>query len=78
MTYPIDETLDTSGLMCPEPVMMLHNKIREVDIGQVVEVIATDPSTQRDIPKFCSFLGHQLLDQKASEKNYTYYIQKSQ
>jgi tRNA 2-thiouridine synthesizing protein A len=76
MEFSINASLDTSGLLCPEPVMMLHNKIRDIEAGQVLEVIATDPSTQRDIPKFCSFLGHKLLHQQTDKSNYKYYIQK--
>ncbi len=71
-----DHQLDTSGLFCPEPVMMLHNKIRDIATGQVLEVIATDPATTRDIPKFCTFLGHELLAQETSEQRYVYYIRK--
>ncbi len=46
--------------------MMLHNKIRDIAAGETVQVIATDPSTERDIPKFCSFLGHELISNEAS------------
>lgn len=59
----IDSTLDARGLLCPEPVMMLHKHVRECQQGQVLQVLATDPSTTRDIPKFCNFLGHELLKQ---------------
>jgi tRNA 2-thiouridine synthesizing protein A len=76
MDFTVDETLDASGLLCPEPVMMLHNKIRDINPGQVLEVIATDPSTVRDIPRFCNFLGHLLLKQAEREKTFVYYIQK--
>ncbi|MGK0440443.1 MAG: tRNA 2-thiouridine synthesizing protein A [Pseudohongiellaceae bacterium] len=69
--------LDVTGLMCPEPVMMLHNKVRDVESGSIIKVIATDPSTQRDIPKFCSFLGHDLLEQQELDKQYVYFIRKS-
>ncbi len=55
--------LDTCGLRCPEPVMMLHGRMRGLAPGAVLEVHATDPSTARDIPKFCQFLGHELLVQ---------------
>ena len=72
-----NDTLDTSGLLCPEPVMMLHNKIRDIQAGDILKIIATDPSTQRDIPKFCGFLGHQLLQQKIQDSTYVYYIQKA-
>lgn len=68
--------LDTCGLYCPEPVMMLHNKVRDVNAGDVIVVIATDPATTRDIPKFCNFLGHELLAQKEEAGQYTYRIRK--
>jgi tRNA 2-thiouridine synthesizing protein A len=77
MTDDSDHILDTSGLFCPEPVMLLHNKIRDINSGEVVRVIATDPSTRRDIPKFCTFLGHELLDQQGDEKQFVYWIRKA-
>ena len=72
------EVLDVTGLMCPEPVMMLHNKVRDVAANTLIKVIATDPSTQRDIPKFCNFLGHELLAQSSDDKQYVYLIRKSE
>ncbi len=61
MAHPFDCELDTRGLRCPEPVMMLHRQIRKMEIGEIVKVIATDPATKRDIPQFCEFLPHELL-----------------
>jgi tRNA 2-thiouridine synthesizing protein A len=77
MNNQIDKTLDTSGLLCPEPVMLLHKTVKEVAIGELIEVIATDPSTQRDIPKFCLFLGHDLVEQKKNGTQFFYYIRKN-
>lgn len=74
MKYQIDKFLDTSGLLCPEPVMLLHKAVREAGIGEVIEVTATDPSTKRDIPKFCHFLGHELLGEEMRDKAYVYFI----
>ncbi|MPW45728.1 sulfurtransferase TusA [Acinetobacter guerrae] len=73
--------LNTRGLRCPEPVMMLHQAIRKSKSGEVVEVLATDPSTSWDIPKFCLHLGHVLLAQEellddAGLKEYRYLVQK--
>lgn len=76
MQIKVDAELDASGLFCPEPVMMLHTKVREMAGGEVLKVIATDPSTQRDIPKFCVFLEHQLLDSHEQDGTYTYLIRK--
>ena len=72
----VHHELDTCGLFCPEPVMLLHNKIRDMKGGEVVKVIATDPSTQRDIPKFCNFLDHPLLEQGEDDERFVYVIQK--
>lgn len=77
MTMKIELTaeLDARNLFCPEPVMMLHNAVRDLQAGDVLKMIATDPSTQRDIPKFCQFLSHQLLQQSEAEGCFYYWIQ---
>lgn len=72
----VDAELDATDLFCPEPVMMLHTKVRELAAGAVLKVTATDPSTQRDIPKFCTFLEHQLLDSSEQDGVYIYWIRK--
>jgi len=71
-----DHVMDACGLFCPEPVMLLHNRVRELAPGEVLQVLATDPSTQRDIPKFCTFLGHELLAQEVVSDQYSYLIRK--
>ena len=69
-------TLNASGLFCPEPVMLLHNKIRDIDAGQLLKLVATDPSTSRDVPKFCHFLGHELLESIEKDGSFAYLIRK--
>lgn len=53
--------LDTTGLICPEPVMLLHKTMRQASAGDTIIVIATDPATSRDVPNFCRHLGHTLI-----------------
>jgi tRNA 2-thiouridine synthesizing protein A len=72
-----DAVLDAQGLYCPEPVMMIHKKIREINPGQTLQIIATDPSTVRDIPKFCVYLDHELLHHERSGGVFTYLIRKN-
>jgi tRNA 2-thiouridine synthesizing protein A len=71
-----DYQLDAIGLRCPEPVMMVRLKIREVQIGETVSVTADDHSTTRDIPSFCRFMEHQLLDSQILTSPYQYVIKK--
>lgn len=68
--------LDACGLFCPEPVMLLHNKIRDIAVGELLRLQATDPSTTRDVPKFCAYLGHELIEKKQSNGRYMYLIRK--
>ena len=74
----ISAELDATGLYCPEPVMLLHNKIREMQVGDVLRLQATDPSTTRDVPKFCLYLGHELIEQSQHDNKYFYLIRKNE
>jgi tRNA 2-thiouridine synthesizing protein A len=73
-----DIELDTRGLRCPEPVMMLHRQIRKMAVGDIVNVIATDPATARDIPNFCEFLPHELIATNVVNGEYLYWVKKGQ
>ena len=68
--------IDAKGVKCPEPIMLLHKAIRESRHGDIIEVFATDPSTERDIDKFCEFLGHKLLEQEIDNDNFYYLVEK--
>ena len=76
MSIKPDHILDATGLFCPEPVMLLHNRVRDIRPGETLQVLATDPSTERDIPKFCTFLGHELLEQDKFDDKYRYLLRK--
>jgi len=56
--------------------MLLHNKIRDIQEGELLQVLATDPATERDIAKFCHFLGHELVEQEVLDGQYTYLLRK--
>ena len=71
-----DETLDALGLICPEPVMMVRRKVRQMDSGQLLLIIADDPATTRDIPDFCRHMDHQLVASDIEQSPYRYLIRK--
>lgn len=71
-----DAELDARGLFCPEPVMLLHNRIVEISPGAVLKVLATDPSTTRDIPRFCQFLDHELLSSGEEGEELVFFIRR--
>lgn len=68
--------LDAMTLRCPEPVMMVRKKMRELTSGETLLVTADDPSTTRDIPSFCRFMDHELLCQQITQSPFQYLIKK--
>ncbi len=71
-----DSQLDTQGLLCPEPLMLLRNHVREMRAGDVVHILATDPSTERDFNQFCHFMGHELLAKELDGPVFEFWIRK--
>jgi tRNA 2-thiouridine synthesizing protein A len=71
-----DLQLDATGLVCPEPLMMVRNQVREMTSGQVLHVLATDPSTRRDLHNFCRFMGHELVAEEQLEDRLQFWIRK--
>lgn len=71
-----DLQLDATGLLCPEPLMIVRNKVREMQTGEVIHVLATDPSTSRDFHNFCRFMGHELVAETHAGEQFEYWIRK--
>jgi tRNA 2-thiouridine synthesizing protein A len=59
----IKQTLDCKGLSCPMPMMKLAKAIKELNSGDVLEMLGTDPGTKSDMPKWCEKTGNVLLEQ---------------
>jgi tRNA 2-thiouridine synthesizing protein A len=63
MTQPASAlTLDTSGLLCPLPVLKARRALRDVPGGGILEVVATDPAAAGDFAHFCKVTGCELLE----------------
>lgn len=68
--------LDTLGLRCPEPIMMIRKTVRHMQNGETLLIIADDPATTRDIPSFCQFMDHTLIASKTDVTPFQYLIKK--
>jgi tRNA 2-thiouridine synthesizing protein A len=53
--------LDCRGQRCPLPVIALAKRIRDVEIGEVVRVLANDPAAATDIPAWCRMKGQEFV-----------------
>lgn len=71
-----DETLDTSGLLCPLPVYKAAMVLNRLDEGKVLELICTDPGSLADIPAMARQRGDVLLGSREAGDSQTFWIAK--
>ena len=71
-----DKELDARGLNCPLPILRAKKALGEIQSGQVLRVVSTDPGSVKDFAAFCKQTGHALLSQSQSEKEFTFFLQK--
>ena len=67
-------TLDTSGLLCPMPVIRTQDCVRRLGHGDVLTVTATDPGVLHDIPAWCRVHGHDFVSSHREGRTYTVII----
>jgi len=72
----MDRVLDVKGLRCPMPVLKTGLAIKEMDVGDIVTVHATDPASAIDIRHFCNITENPLIDSSVDGDVYTYVIRK--
>ncbi len=74
--WSINVELDTSGLMCPLPLLRLKKALQTMASGQVIRVVATDPASVLDFGVFVEQAGHILLERLDAEGTLYYMIRK--
>lgn len=68
--------IDAGGLQCPGPVMALANKIKELNVGDIVRITATDPGFKNDIGVWCEKTGNILASLKDENRHIIAEVQK--
>ena len=71
-----DVVLDCFGLLCPMPIIETSKKIKELKIGQILEVTATDEGIKADMPAWCKATGQEYLGSDEKEGEYHVFIKK--
>jgi TusA-related sulfurtransferase len=57
----ISKTMDLKGMPCPMPVIKVNKGIKEIEVGQVLEAITTDPGSLSDFPAWSRTSGNEIL-----------------
>jgi tRNA 2-thiouridine synthesizing protein A len=72
-----DQDLDTTGLLCPLPVLKAAKRLRSMAAGDILRMVADDPASIIDVPHFCAEQGFELQKQEIDNAPYTYFIYKT-
>ena len=71
-----DRDLDVKGLNCPLPILRTKKALAEMQSGQVLRVLATDPGSLKDFPAFARQTGNELAEQKEEKGVFECYLKR--
>ena len=60
-------TLDARNMLCPMPVIKAQNRVAELEPGDILDVVCTDPGAMNDIPAWCRINGHEVVDAREAD-----------
>ena len=72
----ITTRVDARGLSCPMPIVRTAQAVKPLPAGSIVEVLATDPGSQRDFVAWCRATGHELVEQTTDGPTYRFVIRR--
>ena len=75
-TMIVDQVLDCTGLLCPLPVVKATKAIKQMEIGQVLKMIATDPGAPPDMAAWSRQTGNEILEQSAEGDKFIFFIKR--
>jgi tRNA 2-thiouridine synthesizing protein A len=77
MSQAIAKSLDLKGLSCPLPIAKTAQAIRDLQSGDLLEALATDPGSVPDFNAWCQNTGHELVEQTEEAGVFRFLIRKA-
>jgi tRNA 2-thiouridine synthesizing protein A len=68
--------LDTRGLNCPLPILKTKKMLSEMQAGEVLRVVSTDPGSVRDFQAFARQTGNELLEQVSGASEFIHVLKR--
>lgn len=72
----VADQVDARGLLCPLPLLKAKKALNALQAGQTLQVLATDPGSQRDFRVFCEQSGHRMLTSSDHDGEYRFVLEK--
>jgi TusA-related sulfurtransferase len=71
-----EKTLDAKGLKCPMPVVKTSKEVKNISVGGVLEILATDPGSMADITAWTKSTGNELLKAEKDGDVFKFYVRR--
>ena len=71
-----DKELDARGLNCPLPILRAKKALNELQSGQVLKIVATDPGSVKDFQAFSKQTGNELVSHNEANKEFTFFMKR--
>jgi len=71
-----DKELDARGLNCPLPILKAKKSLNDMQSGQVLKIVATDPGSVKDFQAFAKQTGNELLQHAEAQKEFTFFMKR--
>ena len=76
MTTHAQKEIDTRGLNCPLPILKAKKALADMQTGEVLRVVATDPGSVRDFQAFARQTGNELVEQSSGNDEYVHFLRR--
>ena len=73
----VEHVLDARGLNCPLPILRIRKALTAMKTGEVVQMLATDPGSSKDMESFCNQTGNELLSSEQQGGDYIFMVRKN-
>lgn len=72
----ITTTVDARGQSCPGPLVGLARALKDAGVGDLLELLATDPGSRSDVPAWAKLTGNELLEATEEDGTFRYVVRK--
>ncbi|MFT0169208.1 sulfurtransferase TusA family protein [Paraburkholderia mimosarum] len=72
----VHKEVDARGLNCPLPILRAKKALADMESGQILKVLATDPGSQRDFAAFAKQTGNEIVESSKHEETFVFLMRR--
>ncbi len=76
MQIQVHKEVDARGLNCPLPILRAKKALADMESGQILKVLATDPGSQRDFAAFAKQTGNEIVESSKQEETFVFLMRR--